>query len=199
MGYTFFDTVAGRPKITLERRNVRRILFGAVIMTLASIAALVVMIRMNAEEWYEKVAVSVTMYAVISAAFAGFAFHLLQSKRKKSELWLFQMVYMFVHVGFLLYTSFLVWSATNSLILYFFTVILTSCFLLYGRGEYALFAGIEMLLPFLLFTMETLLPEQYFGIVAVHCLAGFIAHELRREVQLAAHYRQKYSAEMKTA
>ncbi|MBQ9767744.1 MAG: GGDEF domain-containing protein [Lachnospiraceae bacterium] len=199
MGYTFSKAAAGSTKGTSERKNVMRIFFGAVIMTLIAIAALVIMVQTKSEEWYGTLSVIVTMYAVGSAAFAGFAVYLLQSKRKKSELWLFKMIYMFAHVSVLLYLSFLVWSHTGSLVLYYFTVILSSCLLLYGKGEYAFFVGIELVLPVLLFVKKALVPEQCFAVVAAHILAGYIVYELYRDAQIAEMFRRKYSLEVKTA
>lgn len=199
MGYTFFKTAAGSTKSTSERRNVRRIFFSATIMALVSVAVLVFMTQTSTEEWYGKVSVIVAMYAVVSVAFACFSFYLLQKKRRKSELWLFQMAYMFVHVGFLLCLSFFVWSFSGSLLIYYFTVILSSCLLLYGKGEYALLAGIEMLLPVVLFVKKTLPPEQCLGIVVAHLLAGHIAYEIHKQSQLAEKYHKKYSMEVKAA
>ena len=61
------------------------------------------------------------------------------------------------------------------------------------------FVGIEAVLPLILLVKKSVVPEQCFGIVAAHILAGFIVYELYRDVQLAENYRRKYSLEVKTA
>lgn len=199
MGYTFSKAAASNPKGTSDRKNVLRIFFCSFLMTLIAIAAVAVLLQTKTKEWYETLSVSVILYAVFSVAFACFAFYLLQKKRRKSELWLFKMVYMLAHVGFLLYMSFLVWSHTDSLVLYYFTVLLSSCLLLYGRGEYVFFVAMELVLPLVLAVKGVLVPEQWFGVAVAHLLAGFIAYELYRDAQIASIYLKKYSTEVKTA
>ncbi len=199
MGDIFLKTVAGCQKNTPERRNVWRIFCSTVIMTLASIAVLAVLLQTKTAEGYGRLSVIVAVYAMVSAAFGFFSFYLLRAKRRKSELWLFKMVYMLVHVGLLLYLSFSAWSFSGSLIPYYFTVVLNACILLYGKGEYALFAGIEFLVPFVLLLKKNLTPEQVLGVVGVQLLAAFIAHELYQESRKAEGYRRKYTLEVRQA
>ncbi len=199
MGYIFSRTGAGSKRNTLERTNLRRIFFGTLFTALVVFGALLFMKQSEAGKESEGIVTVAAVYAVVSAAFSCFAFRLLQKKSKASELWLFQMSYLIINTSFLTYLSYAVLMYTGSLMLYFFTVILSSCLLLCRKGEYALCAGMELLLPVVLLLEKSLSPEQCAGIAAVHLLAAFIAFELYGGYRLADEYRRKYCLEVKAS
>lgn len=199
MGYVFSKTGTDKQKLTLERKNVQRIL--CVTLFLAVLALFCVFFLNKAAETVptNTLSVGLAFYAVMSVAFACFAFQLLKRKSKKSELWLFQMVYMILNTSFLTYIAFSVWEVSGSLLAYCLVVVMSSCSLLYSKGEYLICLGIELSMPLILMLEKTLLPHQMGLIGAVHLLGGVIAYEVCKGYRMAEEYRRKYVQEVKAA
>lgn len=199
MGNVFSKAGTDRQRKTLERKNVQRILFVTLFMAILSLACTLGLRKENRFLFSDSFFVAATFYSVVSFAFSGFAFQLLKRRSKKSELWLFQMVYMIVNISYLTYLSYSVWACTGSLLIYGFAVLLNSCYLLYNKGEYALCMGIELILPLVLWKGETLLSQHVIFIAAVHVLGLAVALQLGRIYRTAEEYRRKYVEEVKAA
>ncbi|MBQ8798038.1 MAG: diguanylate cyclase [Lachnospiraceae bacterium] len=199
MGHVFSKNGTDRQKCTLERKNVQRIFFVTLLLAALSCTGVIVLHKDNTFALPEKSFVAVTLYAVGSVAFSCFAFHLLKRKSKKSELWLFQMLYMIANTGFLTYISYSLWKSTGSFLMYALVVLLNSCVLLYNKGEYALCAGIECLMPVALLCEKALAPHHAVVFAAVHMIAGVVAYEVQKGHRQAEEYRRKYIQEVKAA
>lgn len=199
MGQVFSKQGTDRQKCTLERKNVQRVFFVTLFMAVLSFLCVVLLRKKEAAAFSDKLWVACVFYGIVSAAFSCFAFHFLRRKSKKSELWLFQMIYLIANTSFLTYLSFSFWECTGSFVVYGFCVLMNSCGLLYNKGEYGLCVGIEFLMPVVLFLEKVLLPQQVFFMGAVHLLGAFVAFELYRGHKLAEEYRRKYVQEVKTA
>ena len=199
MGKVFSKNGTDGQKLTLERRNVQRVVF--VPLFLAAVASAGVVFMHKSELYGESLSLSVamTLYAVISVAFSCFAVQLLKRKSKRSELWLFQMIYMIANTGFLTYISYGIWEKTGSLFVYALAVLAGACILYYGKGEYAVCAGIESLFPVTLYMNGMFLPHHFVAVAAVHLLAGIVALQLYAVGKTAEEYRRKYIQEIKTA
>lgn len=199
MGNVFSEKGADRRMLTLERKNVQRILFVPIFTAAFSLLCVFFLNKSDTYLFSKKLSIAMAFYAVISVAFSCFAFQLVKKKSKKSELWLFQMVYMIANTCFLTYISFAFWQDTGALTVYLLVVFTGSCSLLYSKGEYALCAGIECILPFVLYLEDRLMPQQILLIVVVHLLCGAVAYELGRSYKKAEEYRKKYIQEVRTA
>ena len=199
MGYVFSKTGTDRQRKTLERKNVQRILFVTLFMVVLAVACTLGLKKENRFLFPDKFFVAVAFYGVVSFAFSALAFQLLKRKSKKSEMWLFQMVYMIVNISYLTYLSYSVWSCTGTLLVYGFAILLNSCCLLYNKGEYALCMGIELILPFVLWKGEALLPQHVIFVAVVHVLGLVVALQLGRIYRMAEEYRRKYVEEVKAA
>jgi len=199
MGKVFSKNGTDGQKLTLERRNVQRVVFVPLFMAAVAVAGVVFLHRSEAYRNSLYLSVAMALYAVISLAFSCFAVQLLKRKSKRSELWLFQMIYMIVNTGFLTYISYGFLKATGSLFVYALSVLAGACLLLYSKGEYALCAGIECLLPLVLYMEEALFPQHMLAIGAVQLLGAVIALQMYAAGQNAEEYRRKYIQEIKTA
>lgn len=199
MGKVFSKNGTDGQKLTLERRNVQRVVFVPLFMAAVAVAGVVFLHRSESYRNSLPLSVAMALYAVISLAFSCFAVQLLKRKSKRSELWLFQMIYMIVNTGFLTYISYGFLKATGSLFVYALSVLAGACLLLYSKGEYALCAGIECLLPLVLYMEAALLPQHMLAIGAVQLLGAVIALQMYAAGQTAEEYRRKYIQEIKTA
>lgn len=199
MGRVFSKTGTDRQKCTLERKNVQRIFCVTLLLAVIACVSVMVLHKDNSFALPEKSVAMVAFYAISSVAFSCFAYHLLKRKSKKSELWLFQMMYLIVNTSFLTYISYFLWKNTGSFLLYVLVVLLNSCVLLYDKGEYALCAGIECLMPVVLLYEKAMTP--HYGVVsaAVHLIAGVVAYEVYKGHRQAEEYRRKYIQEVKAA
>ena len=199
MGQVFSKSGIDRQIRTLEHKNVQRILFVTLFTAVLAFTGIFVLHR-ETRFLFSNLFFAVTaFYGVASLAFSLFAFQLLRRKSKKSEKWLFQMVYMFVNAGFLAYISYCVFACTGSFVVYGFAVLLNSCSLLYNKGEYALCTGIELLMPLGLYMDKALLPQHLWFVVGVHVLGAVVVFELGRGHRMAEEYRKKYVEEVKAA
>lgn len=192
-------TGKGSKESALERKNMRRIFFVTLFLTVLAAAASLIIRMSDTEASFQSASVAVTVYAVVSAAFSCFAFQMLLRKSRKSELWLFQMVYVIVNTSFLTFISYCAWEYSGSLLVYCFVVFFNSCSILYYKGEYALCAGIELLLPFALLVEGVCQPWDGIIVSVAHLLAGAVAFGFRKVYCLAEEYRRKYLAEVKQA
>lgn len=183
----------------LERKNIRRIFCVTLFMAVAAAAASLMIKKSGAETAFQNGLIAITVYAVVSVAFSCFAFQMLLRKSRKSELWLFQMVYVIVNASFLTFISYCAWEYNGSLLVYCFVVFFNSCSMLYYKGEYALCAGIELLLPLALVMEKACLPWDGITMLLAHLLAGAVAFGFREGYCLAEEYRRKYVAEVKQA
>lgn len=199
MGHVFSKTGTDRQKYTLERKNVQRIFCVTLLLAAVACIGVLVLHKDNSFALPEKSIATVAFYAVGSVAFSCFAAHLLKRKSKKSELWLFQMMYMIANTSVLTYISYFLWKNTGSFLMYVLVVLLNSCVLLYEKGEYALCAGIECLLPAVLLYEKALKPYHAVVFVAVHIIAGVVAYEIYKGHRQAEEYRRKYIQEVKAA
>ena len=188
-----------RQKPTLERKNVQRIVFVPLFMALLSIGCVIFLHNSEEYPFTGKLSIAMAFYAVISLAFSCFAFQLIKRRSKKSEMWLFQMLYMIANTSFLTYISYACWEGLGTLTVYTMAVILNACALLYHKGEYVMCAGIECLLPLVLYTEKGLTPQMMTGIVAVHLLGGIVAFEIGKGQTAVEEYRRKYVQEVKAA
>lgn len=199
MGQVYSNGGTDKQKKTLERNNVQRILFVTLFMAILAFSGILFLRRGDFFLLSDKFYVSVAFYGVVSAAFCCFAFQMLKRRSKKSELWLFQMIYMIVNISFLTYISYSFLTCTGSLALYCFFVLVNSCCLFYNKGEYVLCMGIELLLPMLLYLDKVMTPQHTMLVVITHLLSGIMAFELGRSHRTAEEYRRKYVQEVKAA
>lgn len=199
MGQVFSKQGTDKQRCTLERKNVQRVFFVALFMTVLSFSCVLLLRGKEGVSFPDKFWVACVFYGVVSVAFSCLAFQLLKRKSKKSELWLFQMIYLIVNTSFLSYLSFSFWECTGSFAVYGFCVLINSCGLLYNKGEYGLCFGIECLMPVVLFTEKAVLPQQILFVGAIHLLGAIVAIELYRGHKQAEEYRRKYVQEVKAA
>ena len=199
MGNVFSEKGADRRMLTLERKNVQRILFVPIFLAAFSLLCVFFLNSSDTYLFSGKLLIAMTFYAVVSVAFSCFALQLLKKKSRKSELWLFQMSYMIVNTCFLTYISFAFWQDTGTLTVYFTAALLCACSLLYSTGEYVMCAGIECILPLALYLEGCLKPQQMLFIGAIHLLCAAVAYELGRSYKKAEEYRNRYIQEYRTA
>lgn len=199
MGLVFSKKGTDQQKLTLERKNVQRIVFVPLFLAVLSVVAVIFMKKTALFELSDRLFVAMTLYAVISVAFSCFAVQMLKRKSRKSELWLFQMLYLIANTGFLTYISYAYLKDTGSVLVYVLTVFFGACCLLYSRFEYVVCVGIECVFPLVLYLEETLQPQQTAVMVLVHLLAGVVAFEVYRGQKQAEEYRRKYVQEVKAA
>lgn len=199
MGQVFSKNGTDKQKLTLERKNVQRILCVSLFSAALAGGALIFLRKSVQNTLSEDFFVAVAFYAVMSVAFACFSFQFLRRKSKKSELWLLQMLYMIVNTGFLTYIAYSVWEGTGSLLVYCLLVVFNSCSLLYNKGEYVLCIGIELSVPLILTLEKSLLSQHIVLLGAVHVLGGVIAYEVCQGHRTAEEYRRKYIQEVKAA
>lgn len=186
-------------KLTLERKNVQRIVCVPLFLAALSTFGIFFLHKTELVQLSDKLVIAMAFYAVISVAFSCFAIQLLKRKSKKSELWLFQMLYLIVNTSFLTYISYAFKEGTGSFLPYVLAVFLGACCLLYTKWEYLLCAGIECLFPVMLCLEKTMQPQQAVVIVLAHLLGGAVAFELYKGQKQAEEYRKKYVQEVKTA
>ena len=151
----------GQQKLSLERYNVQRMVFVPLFLGVLAIGGLVFMRRSDAVILSQKISVATAFYAVVSVAFSCFSVQLLKRKGRKSELWLFQMLYVIANTSFLTYISYAVFLETGSVAVYVLAVLAGCCSLLYHAGEYMLCAGIEFLMPLVLYLDEKMMLQQF--------------------------------------
>ncbi len=199
MWQVFSKQGTDKQRATLERRNVQRVFFVTLFMAVLSFSCVLVLRGKEKVVFPDKLWVACAFYGVLSAAFSCFAFQLLRRKSRKSELWLFQMLFLIANTSFLTYISFCFWECTGSFIVYGFCVLINSCSLLYNKGEYGLCFGIGCLMPVVLFFDGLLTTQQTFVICGVHLLGAVVAFELYRGYRQAEEYRRKYVQEVKAA
>lgn len=199
MGHVFSKRGTDRQRLALERNNSQRIVFVPLFLAGLSIFCIVFLQKAELFRLSDKLIIAMAFYAVISVAFSCFAIQLLKRKSKKSELWLFRMLYLIVNTSFLTYISYAFLKGTGSLLLYVFTVSVCACCLIYGKWEYLLCVSIESVLPLVLYLEKSLLPQQTVVLVVVHLLGGAVAFELSKGYVQAEEYRRKYVQEVKTA
>lgn len=199
MGYGFRVKETEQQKLSLERYNVQRMVFVPLFLAVVAIGALIFMRRSDAVSLSQKISVAMAFYAVVSMAFSCFSVQLLKLKGRKSELWLFQMLYVIANTSFLTYISYAVFRETGSVAVYVLAVLAGCCSLLYHPGEYLLCVGIEFLMPLVLYLDEKMTWQQFVFLTAVHLVAGIAAFELCRCYKKAEQYRRKYIQEVKAA
>ncbi len=199
MGLGFLEKGTDQQKLTLERKNVQRIVFVPLFFAVLSVFGVIFLHKSDSSGFSDKLFVAMAFYAVVSAAFSCFAIQLLKRKSRKSELWLFQMLYLIVNTGLLTYISYAFWEGTGSLLPYFLTVLLGACCLLHNKWEYLLCVVIEGVFPFALYFEEVLLFRETAAIVLVHVICGAVAFELYQGQKQAEEYRRKYVQEVKAA
>ena len=199
MGNGFSGRGTDQQKPALERKNVQRIVWVPLFMAALSIFGIFFLHQSELFSLSDKLIIAMAFYAVISVACSCFAIQLLKRKSKKSELWLFQMVYLIGNAGFLTFISYAFWEGTGTLLLYVLSVIFCASCLLYSKWEYALCAGIECLFPLVLYWDKLLLPQQTVVLVLCHVLSGAIAFALYKGQEQAETYRRKYVQEVKAA
>ena len=127
MGHVFSKRGTDRQRLALERNNSQRIVFVPLFLAGLSIFCIVFLQKAELFRLSDKLIIAMAFYAVISVAFSCFAIQLLKRKSKKSELWLFQMLYLIVNASFLTYISYAFLKGTGSLLLYVFTVSVCVC------------------------------------------------------------------------
>ena len=199
MGTVFSNNGTDRQTLTLERKNVQRIVFVPLFLAVLSVLGIVFLYKAELFRLSDKLIVAMALYGVSSVAFSCFAVQLLKRKSKKSELWLFQMLYLIVNTGMLTYISYAFWKGTGSVVPYMLTVLLGACCLLYSKWEYVLCVAIESVVPIVLYSEKALLPEQTAVVAAVHVLCAAVAVELYRGQKKAEEYRRRYVQEVKAA
>ena len=199
MGNVFSNNGTDRQTLTLERKNVQRIVFVPLFLAVLSVLGIVFLYKKELFRLSDKLIVAMALYGVVSVAFSCFALQLLRRKSKKSELWLFQMLYLIVNTGMLTYISYAFWKGTGSVVPYLLTVLLGACCLLYNKWEYGLCVAIEAVFPIVLYSEKALLPEQTVVVAAVHVLCATVALELYYGKKCAEEYRRKYVQEVKAA
>lgn len=199
MEHVFSKRGTDREKLTLERKNVQRIVFVSPFMAILAVFGIVFLCKSEMVLLSDKSIIAMAFYAVVSVACSCFAVQLLKRKGRKSELWLFQMVYAIMNAGFLTYIAYAFLKGTGSFFLYGFTVVVCACCLLYQPWEYLLCVGIEALFPLALYLEEALLPQQAVMIFLLHLLGGVVALEAYRSRLSAEVYRMKYIDEVKAA
>lgn len=199
MGYVFSDKGTDRQMLTLERKNVQRIVFVPLFLAVFSVVGIIFLSKAELFRLSDKLIVAMALYGVFSVAFSCFAVQLLKRKSKKSELWLFQMLYLIVNTGMLTYISYAFWKGTGSVVPYMLAVLLGACCLLYSKWEYGLCVVIEAVFPVVLYSEKALLPEQTVVVVALHVLCAVVALELYHGQKRAEEYRRRYVQEVKTA
>lgn len=199
MGDGFQRKKTERQKLSLERYNVQRMVFVPLFLAVLAIGSLIFMRRSDAVMLSQKISIATAFYAVVSVAFSVFFVQLLKRKSRKSELWLFQMLYIIANTSFLTYISYAVFQETGSMAVYVIAVLIGSCSFLYQYSEYMICAGIECLMPLMLYLEEKLTLQQFVFLAAVHLAAGFVVIELCHCYKKAEQYRRKYVQEVKAA
>lgn len=197
MGLGFPQRGTEQQKLALERRNVQRIVFVPVIMAIAAIVGVFTLHKSN--DFFGNLLIAMAFYAVVSVAFSCFAFQLIRRRSRKSELWLFQMLYMIANAGFLTYISYAFWEHTGSVDVYVMAVLSVAVVMLYRKEEYVLCGVIEGILPLMLCLEGKLLPQQGVLIAVVHILSAVVAFALGKGYRDAEEYRRKYIKEVKMA
>jgi len=199
MGLVFSKKGMDRQMLTLERKNVQRIVFVPIFLAVVAVLAVIFSHVSETPFLSDKLSIALAFYAVISVAFSCFAVQLIKRKSKKSELWLFQMAYMIANTSLLTYISYAFWESTGTLTGYLFAVLIGSCSFLYSKGEYALCVGIECLMPFMMYLNEELSLLHMVIFAAIHVLGMVVAIELYGCQKSVEEYRRKYVQEVKTA
>ena len=176
----------------LEQKNVQRMVLLTLFMTILSLAGIVT----GAAGSYGAV---LGIYAVGSVAFGIFGIHMLQKKSRRSDLWLFQMIYLVANSSVLTYLSYFYYETTGSFLVYGLVIVLNSCGLLFQKGEYLLCMGIEAMMPLAVFMESGLSTEQWILVAGCHGLGMVVAYERYRGAALAEAYKRKYVEEVKAA
>ena len=156
MGLVFSNKGTDQQKLTLERKNVQRIVFVPLFLAVLSVVTVIITKKMDLFKLSNRLFIAMTLFAVSSVAFSCFAVQMLKRKSRKSELWLFQMFYLIANTGFLTYISYAYLKDTGSVLAYVLTVFFGACCLLYSRFEYILCVAIECVLPLVLYLEKTL-------------------------------------------
>lgn len=199
MGNGFSGKGTDQQKPALERKNVQRIVWIPLFMAALSVFGMFFLHKSGMASLSDTLIIAMAFYAIVSVAFSCFAVQLLKRKSKRSELWLFQMVYVIGNTGFLTFVSYEFWNGTESLSVYVLTVVFCASCLIYTTWEYALCVGIECLFPLVLYWDKSVLPQQTVVLVLCHVLGGVIAFALYKGQEQAEVYRRKYVQEVKAA
>lgn len=197
MGFGLPQNGTEQQKLTLERKNVQRLVFVPIIMAIVSFFCVFALHKSNAS--FGNLLIAMAFYAIASVAFSCFAFQLLRRRSRKSELWLFQMLYLILNTGFLTFISYAYWEHTGSVDAYVIAVLTVAVSMLYHKEEYALCMVIEGIFPLMLWMEGKLLPQQATLLGAIHILGGIIAFALGKSYRDAEEYRRKYRNEVKMA
>ncbi len=179
-------------KCALERKNVQRMVFVTLFMAAMAVTGIVTGIAGG----YSGV---LGFYAVGSVAFGVFGIHMLRKKSRRSDLWLFQMIYLIANISILTYISYFCYETTGSFMVYGLVIILNSCGLLFQKSEYLLCMGIEAMMPLAVYLENGLSTGQILVVAGCHVLGLFVAYERYRGHAMAEAYRRKYVEEVKAA
>lgn len=192
MKQVFSNNGTDRKKCALEHKNVQRMVLVTFFMAAMAVIGLVTGIASG----YSAVLV---LYAVGSVAFGLFGIQMLRKKSRRSDLWLFQMIYMIANVSVLMFISYFCYEAGGSFMVYGLAVVLNSCGLLFQKREYVLCMGIEVLVPLAVYLERGLSAEQLWLIAGIHALGMIVAYERYRGYAMTETYRRKYVEEVKAA
>lgn len=192
MRQVFSQNGIGRKKCALERKNVQRMVLVTFFMAAMAVIGIVTGIG-------GAYSVIFGFYGVGSAAFGLFGLHMLRKKSKRSDLWLFQMIYLIANSSVLTYISYLCYKTTGSFMVYGLVIILHSCGLLFHKSEYLLCMGVEAVMPVAIYSESGLSAQQILLVTGFHILGMVVAYERYREYTTAETYRRKYVEEVKAA
>lgn len=192
MRQVFSKNGTDKKKCALERKNVQRMVLVTLFMAAMAMTGIVMGI---AGEY----SVVLGFYGVGSVAFGLFGIHMLRKKSRRSDLWLFQMIYLIANISVLTYISYFCYETTGSFMVYGLVILLNSCGLLFQKSEYLLCMGIEVMMPLAVYLESGLSAEQLWLVAGCHVLGMFVAYERYKGHALAEDYRRKYVEEVKAA
>lgn len=192
MRQVFSKNGTDKKKCALERKNVQRMVLVTFFMAAMALAG----IATGLDGGYSVV---FGFYGVGSVAFGLFGIHMLRKRSRRSDLWLFQTIYLIVNISVLTYISYLCYKATGSFLVYGLVILLNSCGLLFHKSEYLLCMGVEAVMPLAIYLESGLSVQQIFLVAGCHVLGMVVAYERYRGYATAEIYRRKYVEEVKAA
>ena len=192
MRQVFSKNGTDRQTCALERKNVQRMILVTLFMTILAMTGIVTGVAGG-------YSVVFGFYAVGSVAFGLFGLHMLRKRSRRSDLWLFQMIYLIANIGILTYISYVCYETSGSFLVYGLVIILNSCGLLFHKGEYLLCMGIEAMMPLAVYLESGLSTEQGLLVAGCHVLGMVVAYERCQGHAMAEAYRRKYVEEVKAA
>lgn len=192
MRQVFSKNGTDRNPCALERKNVQRMVLVTLFMAVMALTGIVTGIAGG----YAGI---LGFYCVGSVAFGLFGVHMLRKKSRRSDLWLFQMIYLIANISVLTYISYVCYEATGSFMVYGLVILLNSCGLLFQKSEYMLCMGIEVMMPLAVYLESGLSTEQVWLVAGCHVLGAFVAYERYRGHAMVETYRRKYVEEVKAA